>query len=110
MIYLAQPYSDPSLEVMNDRFEAALAAVAHLVRKNQLVYSPIVHFHSVAAYHDLPRSFEFWQTMNMRMLDKADQFFVLRLPGWESSKGLTAETTYAAILGMNPVGMVDVRG
>jgi hypothetical protein len=48
--------------------------------------------------------------MNMRMLDKADQFYVLRLPGWESSKGLAAETTYAAVLGMNPVGMVDVRG
>lgn len=110
MIYLAQPYSDPSLEVMNDRFEAALAAVAHLVRKHQVVYSPVVHFHSVAAYHDLPRSFEFWETINRHMMRRADEFYVLRLPGWQQSIGLTAELAYAKLLGLSEIGMEDVRG
>lgn len=110
MIYLAQPYSDPSLEVMHDRYEAALAAVAHLTRKQQVVYSPIVHFHSVAVYHELPRSFDFWELINRHMLRRADQFFVLKLPGWENSRGLQMETDYAKQLGYSIVGMEDVRG
>jgi len=94
MIYIASPYTaDP--ELMGERAAKARAFVAYLARTGSHPYSPIVHFHSVAVAHRLPHEFEFWRDINFNMIKRADQLFVLRLKGWEESKGVTAEIIYA---------------
>jgi nucleoside 2-deoxyribosyltransferase len=110
VIYLAQPYTSPHLEVMHERYEAALAFVAHISRKNQCIYSPVVHYHPVAVYHDLPRAFDFWRPLNEHMIDLADSLYVLQLEGWRESFGTAAEIAYAKSLGKPVVYVDDVRG
>jgi len=106
MIYLGQPYSDPSLEIMHSRFEAGIAFVSLNARKQQVIYSPIVHFHPIACLHDLPRDIDFWWSISKDMIERCDEFWVLTLEGWENSIGILRETELAAELG-KPVKIID---
>ncbi len=69
--------------------------MAEMIRRGEVVYSPIVHFHALSVVHNLPGDFEFWKRINLSMLDKADKLYVLKIKGWEESKGLTAEIEHA---------------
>lgn len=95
LIYLASPYTHPSPSVRQQRYESAIQAVAHLIRHGHNVISPIVHSHPVAQACDLPGDFEFWQKQCIALLSKCDRVVVLTLPGWEHSRGIDAELTYA---------------
>lgn len=100
-IYLASPYSDPSPEVMASRYVEACRAAAEILMTGRTVYSPIVHFHPIAeAVPSLPRGFDFWSPHNIIMLRHADEFTILRLPGWEDSRGVAAETDIAKAAGL----------
>lgn len=103
MIYLASPYTDPDIFVMERRYERNLEMLAHLTRKGHVVYSPIVHFHPCACEHDLPRDFAFWSRINFWMLGRSDSLYVLKLDGWEESKGVEAEVDYMKKLGRQVV-------
>lgn len=95
MIYLASPYSHHSATVMERRFTLVMGATASLLRNGNVIYSPILHFHPLSLAHDLPGNFEFWKNINMGMLEKADELWVLRLDGWEDSIGVAAEIDFA---------------
>lgn len=110
MIYLASPYSHPSVTVVEQRFEAACAAVAELCRKGYVPYSPIVHFHPVSIRHRLNGSFAFWRDINFAMLARADNLHVLMIDGWEDSIGVIAEIKHAEGLGKLVYYMDPVNG
>lgn len=95
MIYLASPYSHPSPAIVDHRFEQACLAVADLVRRGEVPYSPIVHFHPVAIRQHLPGDFAYWQRVNFQMLSRAERMMILELDGWDTSIGVAAETDYA---------------
>jgi hypothetical protein len=99
-VYLASPYSHPDESIMEARFVAAEAATARLLRRSVWVYSPIVHCHELAKKFDLPKDFVFWQEYNFAMIRGAAKLYVLRIDGWEASKGVTAEIAYARELGI----------
>ena len=103
MIYLASPYTHEQAAVMERRFELACAVVAELVKEDHVIYSPIAHFHPIAVRHELPRDFSFWQRQNLSMLSKADTLLVLRLDGWETSKGVANEIDCAAVMNIHTV-------
>ena len=100
VIYLASPYFATSEDLMEQRYLAAIDAVAHLLQQRRWVYSPIVHCHELAKRCGLPRDFTFWRDYNFAMLDCANEFCVLQLPGWEESKGVAAESAYAQARGL----------
>lgn len=108
MIYLASPYSHPDKDVQNARYEQALTAVAYFAQSGLTIYSPIVHWHQVAASHDLPTQFEFWADQNKSMLQKANQLIVLNIEGWESSKGVKQEMTWAEKLNI-PISFTNYK-
>jgi len=91
MIYIASPYSDPDLQIMQARFIAARAYAARLTTLQITCYSPIVHFHPMAAYHNLPTGFDFWRPINEEMLSLAKSLHILCLTGWDKSVGVSAE-------------------
>lgn len=95
MIYLASPYSHSDPAVMQQRYEAMVQVVNHFYRQNIRVYSPIVHNHPVAVLGGLPRTWEFWEGIDLDMLARCDEFCVIQLPGWETSKGVAAELEFA---------------
>ena len=91
MIYLASPYSHPDPAVMQRRFEDVRAVTAALLRRGEIVYSPIVHGHAIATAHELPTDHDFWLRHCFAMLERADNLHVLMLDGWKESKGVQAE-------------------
>lgn len=95
MIYLASPYTDRSNTVMENRYRMALEAAAELTQAGLCVYSPIVHFHPMACIYDMPRDIEFWYEHSCKMIDRADEAWVLELPGWTTSIGIMKEIEYA---------------
>lgn len=91
MIYLASPYSHPEPLVMKTRFLLAEQTTALYTKKGAHVYSPIVHYHEMAAKYKFPTDFEFWKKINMDMLRRAEEMWVLDIPGWMESVGVQAE-------------------
>ena len=104
-IYLASPYAHPDPAVMQERFHQASYTVAHFLRKNITVYSPIAHNHYLACNFDLPRTWGFWQGPDLDMLFEAEELWILQLPGWEESTGVRAEREQAR--GGKPVLLIS---
>lgn len=94
-IYLASPYSHADPAIREARYRAAVKYVAKLSRAGVTVYSPVVHYHCVAADHKLPTDAAFWRRHNGRMLFAAHELRILRLDGWRESKGVAQELEWA---------------
>lgn len=108
MIYLASPYTHKDRSVMIERFDKVTAVAANLINRGLIIYSPIMHFHPIAERHDLPRNFGFWKEVNLQILARCDELYILDLLGTYESEGVKAERTFAAIKGIptrtiNPV-------
>jgi len=98
MFYLASPYSDPDPAVRQQRFEAACAMAATMLRAGHSVFSPIVHSHPLVAY-GLPTDWSFWQRVDVEHLRQCDEVVVLMLDGWDCSTGVREEVRLARELG-----------
>jgi hypothetical protein len=98
MIYLASPYSHPDPQVREQRFHAASAAAAVLMRAGHQVFSPIAHGHPLTQ-HGLPGDWRFWEPHARWCLERCDEVVVLMLDGWEASQGVQAEIELAGKLG-----------
>lgn len=95
MIYLASPYTDNNLEIMQVRYEMVCEACKYLFQQGIVVYSPIAHWHPIAIQYSLQQAFSFWRRQNFGMIDCCDQFCILTLRGWGTSTGIKKETKYA---------------
>src|SRR6478752_4572437 len=91
MIYLASPYSHPDPLIMKTRFLLAEQVTATLLKERLWTYSPIVHCHELSQKFTLPTDFAYWKEYNFHMLRRAEGFWILAIPGWQESKGVTAE-------------------
>ncbi len=110
MIFLASPYSSTVPNIEYDRYELALGCTAALIDKFQLpVFSPIVHCHGMAIEYTLPKDAKFWRKYNTAFLRKADSIYILKIDGWEESKGVQAEIKLAHQLSL-PLHFVDEFG
>lgn len=100
-IYLAGPYTDGSIIIRHERFEALTKKAADLMRDGHVVFSPITHGHSIAIRHDMPVDFDFWKNHNMEMIRHAAKVVVLMLPGHAGSAGVKAEIEAARTIGID---------
>jgi len=98
LIYLASPYTSKSQALTKLRVELVVHAVAGLLKKGALVFSPIVNSHCVDAY--LGTCPELWYAIDTKYMDRCDELWVLMLPGWERSAGIKKEIEYAKQKGM----------
>jgi len=98
MIYLASPYTHEDPAVMQERFCAVELLVIHMLKQNIVVFSPIVYCHEMAVKADFPRDAGFWQGLNATFLRMSSRLVVLRLPGWDTSRGVQWEISMAEAL------------
>jgi hypothetical protein len=98
--YLAIPYSDKDKNVMDFRAAVSDYIFAKLSNEGRIVYAPISSCHSIAKKYGMPKTFEFWEKVCLEFVGLAYKLIVVRLPGWQSSVGLTAELKLAKILGI----------
>lgn len=106
MIYLASPYTHKDPAVMEARYLAVCDSLVELMQEGKVVVSPIVHCHHLAVNYALPRSHDFWLAYDLAILDRCDELFVLKLPGWGDSKGVTAEIAHAKLKNI-PIKYID---
>ena len=88
MIYLANPYSHPSVEIREIRFKQACILAGKLIQEGHRVFSPIVAYHPIAAYFDLPGDFEYWKRIDEIHMRSCTIIYVAKFSGWDSSKGI----------------------
>ena len=114
MIYLASPYSHPQEDVERDRYRLTSLATMHLISVGMNVYSPICYSHplietdrQLGSSRDASaiRQFEFWRSYDLHMLSLSSRVLVLQLPGWDTSRGVSAEMQFALLRGI-PVAMM----
>ena len=98
-IYLATPYSHPDPPVRLFRFDAVNKVAAQLMSDGFLVFSPISHTHPIAEAGDLPKGWEFWKEYDKTFIEWADEVYVLKAQGWETSTGVQAEIKIAEEMG-----------
>ena len=94
-IYLACPYSHPDKEVREQRFRAANRAAGNLMQEGLHVYSPISHTHPIAVECELPKGWDYWEAFDRIYISFCYKIVVLKIEGWEQSKGVRAEMAIA---------------
>lgn len=105
MIYLASPYSDPDPTIRQARYEEAVRYAARLWAEGKIVFSPIAHSHPIAL-HGIDGQWKQWQEFDCTIIRACSEMWILMLPGWEQSRGIAAETAYAATIGL-PIAYVQ---
>jgi len=93
--YLASPYTHEDQTVMVRRYEWVRDVAAFLSRSGLYCFSPIAHSHDMAIANRMPTNFEFWDDWNRCMIRGSCGIIVLKMQGWELSKGVKAEIAYA---------------
>jgi len=61
-----------------------------LHKKGIFAYSPLTHDIHLSKF-GIEEGFAHWEEFDLLMLSKCDKLYVLKLPGWDSSIGVTAE-------------------
>ncbi len=94
-IYLAVPYTHEDPEVVECRVRMVNILASRLVNDGYNVFSPISHFHPIAAAGGLPTDWEAWKEIDASFIDWADELWVFCLPDWDVSKGVREEIKLA---------------
>lgn len=105
-IFLAAPYSSTTPGLQEAREATITEVTARLMRRGQVVYSPITYGYAIAHRHELPHDAEFWITLNNAMLSSATALYVLTLHGWEQSWGVNHEMKFARDRSI-PIYLID---
>lgn len=97
--YVAAPYSHPDPEVVKKRMEVVSRFQAAQASKNALTISPLEK-HYLLQYANIPSDYNFWGNLSRSLLRRCDSLTVIKLPGWETSTGVTDEIRIATELGL----------
>ena len=100
-IYLASPYTalrdDGSYDdvLMAERHRAVLTCFESLLSAGLIVYCPITMTYQADCLHNSITGNRFdpksWYEFDNPFMQHASQLFVLKLPGWEKSEGVSGE-------------------
>lgn len=106
MTYLATPYTDANVMVMESRYWLAVELVAELVHLGKEVFSPIVHSHQISKLNQTG-GYEFWRKFDERMIRDSDEFCIALMFGASKSEGIREELKYARSIG-KPCSLLNV--
>lgn len=108
LVYLASPYSHWDPAEKERRYREACRVAGRLMKAGERVFAPIAHSHPIEqAFEDgKPEGHAFWLGQDFAILRHASRLAVLRLEGWETSFGVTAEIDFARRCGI-PVEFID---
>jgi hypothetical protein len=89
LIYLASPYSHTNPAVRTFRYEYTRVITTNLLRTGLAVFSPIVYGRSMEGI--IGTDYLSWKLLNDAMLEVCTSMLVLKLDGWDISKGVRYE-------------------
>jgi len=91
--YLACPYSHEDKLVEEMRFEIANFVASSLMRKGEIIFSPLSHSHPMVKY-GLPTNWDYWKSQDTAFLDRCDRIKVVKVVGWDHSSGIRSEVEH----------------
>jgi len=104
MIYLCSVYSiNADAALMQKRYEYAAKRTAEFMKDGHTVFCPINHCHPIAEKYGMPRTWDFWKQHDLNYIDAADEVWVLMMPHWNKSVGISAEIKHAEETGKTVV-------
>jgi len=95
IIYLCVPYSHKSKKVREHRAMQADLVAARLMEMGHIVFSPISHSHRIEPFVRGRSRLNFWLEQDQPFLEIADEVAILKLDGWDKSKGIAHEMLVA---------------
>ncbi|MEM1368551.1 MAG: DUF1937 family protein [Cyanobacteria bacterium P01_H01_bin.15] len=95
LIYLAAPYTHDDPRVVAERMRIIDSYAASMIGAGYRVFSPLSYGHNLARRYSLATNYEYWASFNDEILRACQYLLVLRLPGWQDSKGLAREIAIA---------------
>lgn len=93
--YLAGPYSSCHIHIRDRRYHQISFVAAQLIKRGEIVYSPVTACHPIACDYDLPGNSDYWLRHNLAFLSHCDKMYVLQLDGWKESIGVQREIEFA---------------
>lgn len=100
LVYISSPYTHKDNSIVRVR----AARAAQLTAKLQCEYgethtliSPIVHGHQLEVTgldKSLPHTWDYWEQHDLNLLKRCDEMWVMCMPGWDKSVGVTAEIEF----------------
>lgn len=98
LIYLASPYSKyPG--GMQQAFNHVVEKAGELMQSGHMVFCPISHTHPIQeTIGDMDA--DWWLEQDFAVLDRCDELWVYKMPGWEESYGVQKEIERAAKFGI----------
>lgn len=109
LYYLASPYSHKSEIVRTFRKLLVDAVGSKFVEKGFHVFGPITESACYSRLSDsIDGEWDFWARHDLLMIDKCDALIVLKIKGWNLSKGVDAETEYAIMKNM-PIHYLELE-
>lgn len=108
LIYLASPYTNADVEIMEDNYVVVSNIAADMVANGDVVFSPISYGHNLIQFKDMPGDWGFWFNFCVTFLLKCDKLIVCKMPGWEKSIGVSEEIEIANKYGI-PVEYIETN-
>lgn len=106
MIYLACPYRHADPRVQRKRCAATHYVAAQLTLEGRHVFSPLTHNELLIDIIEDTVPGEHWMQFDLAILAICKHLYVLKMEGWELSKGVMREIAFAKEKGIS-IQMVE---
>jgi len=93
--YLGLPYTHEDKFMLHFRAEVSNMIAAKLTLEGRIIFAPISAWHHIAMKYDLPGNFEYWEKLDEAFIKVSKKLLVIKLPGWDTSNGVTLEKKIA---------------
>lgn len=95
MIFVSAPYYDFDKDIIRSRVAIVSKYCGRLISEGKIAISPICLGHLVVEHCSMPNDFNYWEKYSIKVLSKCNELHVLKIKGWEESRGVSAEIKYA---------------
>lgn len=92
--FLISPYTGTRAQ-QEERYHQACSAAHYLHKRGMQVFSPIVHWHPIAKFYNLPEKVDYWWSMSQTFLTQSNSVTILCIHGWLESVGCRREINFA---------------
>lgn len=95
LIFISSPYSHQDQDVIEQNYIKVAKFVSKLTTQGITAISPIAYGHTLLKFNNMANDWKTWEDFCLEFLDKADELWVYKMPGWNHSRGVAEEIEYA---------------
>lgn len=70
------------------------------MQRGLVVFSPIAHTHGILTKCGMPNGWNYWEKFDREFIERSECVIVLKIDGWDTSKGVAAEIRIAEEAGI----------